>query len=139
MNTSQKLRALLLVSCLTGGFAHAGDPQPAPDVQALIALLNKLAAESAAAAETEPTAEPAPSPAPLPIPATPTAQPAPTPAPAPLAKATPAPASTTLRTNSLSTSGLTTSGALGGSGAAPVVRLSNDDWRALFTARPTTK
>jgi hypothetical protein len=126
MKTSQKLRALLLASFLTGGSTYAADPQPAPDVQALVTLLNKLVAD--AGIETE----------------------APTPATqalldalAPLVsgqKATP-PAQQQggqgpqggLRMSTLST------GSLSGASLAPTSRLSNEDWRALFTSRSTTK
>jgi pyruvate dehydrogenase E2 component (dihydrolipoamide acetyltransferase) len=125
MNTSQKLRALVLASMLGSSAAQAGDPQPAPDVAALMALLNSLAAASAD--DAAPTAEAAPAPI--------------APAPAPRAPAAPAatasqPAPSALRTGSLSTSGLTASGSLGGRGPAPVIRLSEADWRVLFSSKP---
>ena len=121
MKTSDILRSFLVASALTGIAARAADPQPAPaapDIQALMALLNKMAAESAAA--------PAPSdePAPTPVPATPAAK-----APAPAARQ---PLSTSLKTGSLSTGGLATSGGLDGHGAGVIVRLTEEAWRLLF-------
>ena len=127
MKNSRLFRSLLLASTLTGLAAHAGDPQPpaapsAADIQALMALLNKIAAQSAAA-EAAPSEEPAPPPA----------------APAPAAKA-PAPAakpplSTALRTGSLSGGSLAPSAGLDGRGAGPVARLTEEAWRLLFPAK----
>lgn len=122
MNTSQKLRALLLASMLGGSVVQAADTQPAPDMAALMALLNSLAAQSA---EGAPEAAPATEPAPLPA----------APAPAQRPPAAPAPAPSPLRTGSLSTSSLTASGPLSGHGAGPAVRLTEADWRVLFQAK----
>lgn len=124
---SERLRALLLASCLTASVTHAADPQPAPapDVQALMALLNRLAAESAAAQAAAPEDAPVPA-----------AAIAPPPVPVPAAKA---PAVSPLRTSGLTTSALTPSTGLSGRGAAMAIRLTDDDWRALFTTKPTQK
>jgi hypothetical protein len=108
MKTSQKLRALLLASFLTGGSTYAAEPQPAPDVQALITLLNRLVAEAGLEADG-----PASTSSPAPVPAKPQGG---------------------LRMSSLATSGSLSGGSLGLSS-----RLSNEDWRALFTSRSTTK
>ena len=91
-----------------------------------MAILNKLTAQSAAAAE--PAAEPEPAPEPAPA------------APAPAAKApgTPAtqPLSTALKTGSLGSTNLAPSGGLGGRGpAATVARLTEEGWRLIFPAR----
>ena len=119
MKTSRILRSLLLAGALSGPMAHAADPQPAAaDIQALMALLNKIVAQSATAAEAAASDEPAPAPPP--------------------AVAEPAarqPLSTALKTGSLSTSSLTTSGGLGGRGAGTVVRLTEEAWRLLFPAK----
>ena len=121
MKTSRILCSMLLASALTGPIAHAADPQPAAaDIQALMALLNKIVAQSAAAAEAETAAADEPAPAPPPA------------APAPNARQ---PLSTALKTGSLSAGSLTPSAALGGRGAATVARLTEEAWRALFPAR----
>lgn len=133
---SKRLRALLLTAFLTASVTHAADPQPqpAPDIQALMALLNRLVAESAAATDAAPPAEPAPAPAapvaPTPAPTAPTA--------APAAKAPPA-APSALRTGSLTTSTLAPAGGLNGRGPAIAIRLTEEDWRALFPVRQTQK
>ncbi len=122
-NTSQKIRACLLAGALASSPVSAADPQPAPDIQALMALLNKLAAE--AAVETTPDSETAPAPA----------------APTPAQKSSTAsqPASSALRTGGLTTSSLATSTALGERGAGAALRLTEDVWRALFPVRTTPK
>ena len=117
MKTSLLLRTLLLASALAGTAARAADPQPAPavpDIQALMALLNRLAAE--AGVELAPEAEEAPAPAP-----------------APAAKAADsAPAAGQPPASSLKMSTLAPSAALGGRGANPNARTAGTDWRALF-------
>ena len=124
MKTS-KIVLSLLAAALLGTTARAADPQPtapsAADIQTLMAILNKLAAQSAAA-EAAPTAEP---------------EPAPEPAPAPVAKApAPQPLSTALKTGGLSSGSLAPSGGLGGRGpASAVARLTEEGWRLLFPAR----
>ncbi len=123
MKTSRILCSMLLASALAGPTAHAADPQPAAaDIQALMVLLNKIVAQSAAAAEAETAAADEPAPAPAPPPA----------APAPNARQ---PLSTALKTGSLSAGSLTPSAGLGGRGAATVARLTEEAWRALFPAR----
>ena len=133
MKISKITLALLLATVLIGTSARATDPPPATpsaaDIQALMAILNKFAAQSAAT-ESAPTTEPEPAPEPTPAPA----------APAPAAKApaipVPQPLSTALKTGSLSTTGLAPSGGLGGRGpAAAVARLTEEGWRLLFPAR----
>ena len=130
MKTSKIVLSLFLVGTLSGATARAADPQPAApsaaDIQALMAILNKLAAQ-AAAAESAPTAEPEPAP-----------EPAPAPAPAAKAPGTPTtqPLSTALKTGSLGGGSLAPSGGLGGRGpAAAVARLTEEGWRLLFPAR----
>ena len=126
MKTSKIVLSLFLVGTLSGATARAADPQPAApsaaDIQALMAILNKLAAQ-AAAAESATMADP---------------DPAPEPAPAAKAPGTPAtqPLSTALKTGSLSGGSLAPSGGLGGRGpAAAVARLTEEGWRLLFPAR----
>ena len=124
MNTSQIFRSLLLASALLAPVAQAADPQPAPsaaDLQALMALLNKIVAQ-AAAAENAASDEPAPAPPPG--------------APAPVAKQ---PLSTALKTGSLSTGSLTTSGGLDGRGAGTFIRMTEEAWRLLFPAKQPGK
>ena len=132
MKTSKIVLSLFLVGTLSGATARAADPQPAApsaaDIQALMAILNKLAAQ-AAAAESAPTAEPEPAP-----------EPAPAPTPAAKAPGTPAtqPLSTALKTGSLGSTSLAPSGGLGGHGpAAAVARLTEEGWRLLFPAKQT--
>ena len=128
MKISKIVLSLFLASALLGATARAADPQPpapsAADIQALMAILNKLAAQAAAANEAAPDAEP---------------EPAPEPAPAPAAKApvTPAtqPLSTALKTGGLSTGGLAPSGGLVGHGPGVVARLTEEAWRLLFPAK----
>ena len=118
MKSSRILRSLLLASALTGPMAHAADPQPAAaDIQALMALLNKIVAQSAAAEEAA-SGEPAPAPPPE--------------ASAPAARQ---PLSTALKTGGLSTSSLTPSAGLSGRGAGTVLRLTEEAWRVLFPAK----
>ena len=120
MNTSQIFRSLLLASALLGPVAQAAEPQPAPsaaDLQALMALLNKIVAQSAAA-EAAPSDEPAPAPPPA--------------APAPAARQ---PLSTALKTGSLGTSTLAPSAGLDGRGAGSFIRLTDEAWRLLFPAK----
>ena len=128
MKSSKTVLSFFLASTFLGASVRAADPQPAApsaaDIQALMAILNKLAAQ-AAAAEAAPNTEPEPAPEPAP-------------APAPKTPATPAaqPLSTALKTGSLSTSSLATSGSLGGRGpGAAVARLTEDAWRLLFPAK----
>ncbi len=129
MKTSRLFRSLLLASTLTGLAAHAADPEPpaapsAADIQALMALLNKIVAQSAAA-ETAPSDEPAP--------ASPPSAPAPAAkAPAPAAKP---PLSTALKTGSLSGGSLAPSSGLDGRGAGTFARLTEEAWRLLFPAK----
>ena len=116
MKTSFLLRTLLLASALAGTAAHAADPQPAPavpDIQALMAMLNRLVAE--AGVEPEPAAEEAPAPA----------------IKAPAASA-PAPAAAQPPAATLKMSSLTPSAPLGGRGAGSPARVAEADWRALF-------
>jgi hypothetical protein len=139
MKTSQKLRALLLASFLTGGATQAADPQqpqqPMPDVQALISLLNKLVADAGLELDGPVEATPAPE-APAPAdPVTPAAPAAPIQRPA----AASAPALGGLKMSSLSTGGLAAANSPTTGNSAPAARLSNEDWRALFTSRTTTK
>ena len=122
MKTSRFFRSLLLASTLTAFSAHAADPQPqaapsAADLQALMALLNKIVAQSAAA-ENAASEEPAPAPPPA--------------APAPAAKQ---PLSTALKTGSLSTGSLTTSGSLDTRGAGTLIRMTEEAWRLLFPVK----
>ena len=124
MKTSRIFRSLLLATTLTAFSAHAADPQPqaapsAADLQALMALLNKIVAQSAA---TENAASEEPAPAPTPPPA----------APAPAAKQ---PLSTALKTGSLSTGGLATSGSLDTRGAGTLIRMTEEAWRLLFPVK----
>ena len=131
MNTSRILRSILLASTLAGLAAQAGDPQPqaapsAADIQALMALLNKIVAQSAAA-ESAPSDEPEPAPAPPPAAPAPTAK-----APAPAAKP---PLSTALKTGSLSGGSLAPSAGLDGRGAGTVARLTGEAWRVLFPTK----
>jgi hypothetical protein len=128
MNTSQVLRSLLLASTLAGIPTHAADPQPsaapaAADIQALVALLNKIAAQ--AAAEPAAADDEAPTPA--------------APAPAPAAKAfapgAKPPLSTALKTGSLTTSSLTPSTGLDGRGAGTFIRMTEEAWRMLFPVK----
>ena len=124
---SERLRALLIASCLTASVTRAAGPQPVPvpDVQALMVLLNRLTAESAAAQAAAPEDAPGSAaavvPPPVPVPAT---------------KAT---AASPLRTSGLTISTLTPSTGLSGRGAALPIRLTEADWRALFTTKPTQK
>lgn len=116
MKTSLLLRTLLLASALAGTAAHAADPQPAPaapDIQTLMAMLNRLVAE--AGVELAPEAEEAPAPAP-----------------AAKAAADSAPAAGQPPATSLKMSSLAPSAALGGRGANPNARTAGTDWRALF-------
>lgn len=104
MKTSLLLRTLLLASALAGTAVHAADAVPAtPDIESLMALLNRLAAE--AGVEAEPAAA----------------------ASADAAPTVSKPASSNLRMSSL-----TPSAALGGRGATPAARAPESDWRALF-------
>ena len=116
MKTSLLLRTLLLASAIAGTAARAADPQPAPaapDIQTLMAMLNRLVAE--AGVELEPAAEEVPAPA-IKAPA----------ASAPASAAAQPPAAT------LKMSSLAPSAALGGRGANPNARTAGTDWRALF-------
>ena len=125
MKTSQTFRSLLLASALLAPVAQAADPQPAPsaaDLQALMALLNKIVAQ-AAAAENAASDEPAPAPAPAPPPPG---------APAPAAKP---PLSTALKTGSLSGGSLAPSSGLDGRGAGTFIRMTEEAWRLLFPAK----
>ncbi len=130
MNTQRILRSVLLASALISTSAQAADPQPvapsATDLQALMAMLNKLVAQSAAAAETAPNFEPAPEPEP---------QPAPAPAVNAPAAALRQPLSTALKSGSLTTGGLAPSGGLGGHGPEVVARLTAEAWRLLFPVK----
>lgn len=122
MKTSQTFRSLLLASALLAPVVQAADPQPVPspaDLQALMALLNKIVAQTAAA-ENAASDEPAPAPAPPPG------------APAPAAKQ---PLSTALKTGSLSTSTLAPSSGLDGRGAGTFLRMTEEAWRLLFPAK----
>lgn len=117
MKSSRILRSLLLASALTGPMAHAADPQSAAaDIQALMALLNKIVAQSAA--EEAASGEPAPASPPA--------------ASAPAARQ---PLSTALKTGGLITSSLTPSAGLGGRGAGSVLRLTEEAWRVLFPTK----
>ena len=123
MKTSRIFRSLLLAGTLTGFTAQAADPQPqaapsAADLQALMTLLNKIVAQSAAA-ESAASDEPAQPPA--------TAAPA-----APAARQ---PLSTALKTGGLSGASLAPSSGLGGRGAGTVARLTEEAWRLLFPAK----
>ena len=113
MKNSDFIRSLLLASALLGTSAHAADPQPAVpgavDLRALMALLNKLVAES----EDEPESAPA----------EPAAK-APAAAGQPLASAP--------KSSRLSTSSLTPSNGLGGRGPGATVRPTEENWRLLF-------
>ena len=129
MKTSRICCSLLLAAALTAGSAQAADPPPpaapsAADIQALMALLNKIVAQSAAATAAESAAsdEPAPPPA---APVAPTAP----------ASAAKPPLSTALKTGSLSAGGLAPSSGLGGHGAGTVARLTEEAWRLLFPAK----
>ena len=110
---------MLLASALAGSTAPAAEPQPTPDIQTLMAMLNRLAAE--AGVETAPAL--AVDEAAAAVPKTPAAPPAP---------AAPAPLSGSLHSGNLQPSRLAPSGALGGRGAAPAGRASEPDWRTLF-------
>ena len=131
MKTSRTFCSLLLAGLLTSFTAQAADPPPpaapsAADIQALMALLNKIAAQSAAA-ESAASDDPAPvptAPPPASQPVAPTAPPA--------AKQ---PLSTALKTGSLSGASLAPSSGLGGRGAGTVARLTEEAWRLLFPAK----
>ena len=120
MKTSRTFCSLLLAGLLTSFTAQAADPPPvsAADIQALMALLNKIVAQSAAAESTA-TDETAPPPAALVVPAS-------------VAKP---PLSTALKTGSLSGASLSPSSGLGGRGAGTVARLTEEAWRLLFPAK----
>ena len=120
MKTSRTFCSLLLAGLFTSFTARAADPQPASaaDIQALMALLNKIVAQSAAAESTA-TDETAPPPAALVAPAS-------------VAKP---PLSTALKTGSLSGASLAPSSGLGGRGAGTVARLTEEAWRLLFPAK----
>ncbi len=128
MKTSRTFCSLLLAGLLTSFTAQAADPPPsAADGQALMALLNKIVAQSASAESSAPD-EPAPAsavPPPAPQPAAPSAS-------APAAKL---PLSTALKTGSLSGASLAPSSGLGGRGAGTVARLTEEAWRLLFPAK----
>ena len=128
MKTSRTFCSLLLAGLLTSFTARAADPPPASaaDIQALMALLNKIAAQSAAA-ESAASDDPAPvptAPPPASQPVAPTAPPA--------AKQ---PLSTALKTGGLSGASLSPSSGLGGRGAGTVARLTEEAWRLLFPAK----
>ena len=123
MKSSKTVLAVFLASALLGATTRAADPQPAApsaaDLQTLMAILNKLVAQSAAANEAAPDAEPEPASEP-------------TPAPAAKAPATPEkqPLSTALKTGGLST------GSLGGRGpGTALARMTEEAWRLLFPAK----
>lgn len=114
MNTSLFLRTLLVASTLSGAAAHAADPQPAPavpDIQALMAMLNRLVAEAGGEPEPEPAAVEAP---------------------APVAPAAARPPTTTLKM-----SRLTPSGPLGAHGPGSSTRVAEAEWRVLFPHKPS--
>ncbi len=117
MKISKIFLSLFLASALLGATARAADPQPAApsaaDLQALMAILNKLVAQSAAANEAAPDVEPEPAPA-VKTPATPEKQ----------------PLSTALKTGGLSI------GSLGGRGpGTALARMTEEAWRLLFPAK----
>lgn len=109
-----KTSLLFLICTLVGTMARAADPQPAPaapDIQALIAMFHRLAAE--AGVEIVPQAAEAP-------------------APAAKAPADSAPAAGQPPATGLKMSSLTPSAPLGGRGAGTPGRATETDWRALF-------
>ena len=131
MKTSRLLRSLLLVSALTSLAAHAADPQPPTavseaDIKTLLALLNKIVAQSAV--ETDAAAAESEEPAPPPAPAAPAAKTS-----APTARP---PLSTALKTGGLGTSSLAPSGGLEGRGPGALVRMTEEAWRLLFPVKP---
>ncbi|MCE9611026.1 MAG: hypothetical protein K8R23_12600 [Chthoniobacter sp.] len=155
MKTSLILRTLLLVSALAGTAVHAADPVPAtPDIQSLMAMLNRLVAEAGIepaptpgakapagpdidalmavfnrlVADTGIESEPKPAAAEQPAaPAAPTEK-----APAAITPADPAPTTSKPASPNLRMSSLTPSSPLGGRGATPGTRAPESDWRALF-------